>query len=55
MRCELVTQKLWKSLQSLLLTPPRRHDKVRPRFDERAVWNGILFVPSTGIQWEGLQ
>lgn len=54
MRRQLITQKLWKSLQPLLPMPPRRRGKGRPRLDDRSALNGILFVLTTGIPWEDL-
>nr|WP_115648355.1 IS5 family transposase [Chromobacterium violaceum] len=54
MRRQLVTQKLWKSLQPLLPMPLHRRSKGRPRLDDRAALNGILFVLTTGIPWEDL-
>ncbi|MBA8737422.1 IS5 family transposase [Chromobacterium violaceum] len=53
MRRQLVTQKLWKSLQRLLPLPPRRRGR-GPRLDDRAALNGMLFVLTTGIPWEDL-
>ncbi|WP_131862880.1 transposase, partial [Crenobacter luteus] len=52
MRRSVVSQKLWKSLQPLLPSPPRSRRGGRPRLDDRAALNGILFVLTTGIPWE---
>ena len=51
---KLISKKLWQSLQPLL--PPRQPlpRGGRPRFDDHAVFNGILFVLTTGIPWEDL-
>ncbi|WP_083338882.1 transposase [Chromobacterium sphagni] len=51
MKRQLVTQKLWKSLQPLLPMPPRRRSKGRPRLDDGSALNGILFALTTGIPW----
>ena len=54
MKRKVVSQKLWKSLQLLLPPPPRSRQGGRPRLDDFAVLNGILFVLTTGIPWEDL-
>ncbi|WP_435382758.1 IS5 family transposase [Crenobacter oryzisoli] len=54
MKRSVVSQKLWKSLQPLLSSPARSRRGGRPRLDDRAAMNGILFVLTTGISWEDL-
>ncbi|WP_424948500.1 IS5 family transposase [Crenobacter luteus] len=54
MKRSVVSQKLWKSLQPLLPSTPRSRRGGRPRLDDRAALNGILFVLTTGIPWEDL-
>lgn len=54
MKRKVVSQKLWKSLQPLLPTPSRSRQGGRPRLDDFAALNGILFVLTTGIPWEDL-
>ncbi|WP_115617498.1 IS5 family transposase [Chromobacterium vaccinii] len=54
MKRKVVSQKLWKSLQPLLPPPPRSRRGGRPRLDDFAALNGILFVLTTGIPWEDL-
>ncbi|MCC8397256.1 IS5 family transposase [Paraburkholderia sp. MMS20-SJTR3] len=49
-----ISESLWETLESLL--PQRRSSPKggRPRVDDRAALNGILFVLFTGIPWEDL-
>lgn len=54
MKRNIVSQKLWKSLPPLLQVLPRSRWGGRPRLDDRAALNGILFVLTTGISWEDL-
>nr|WP_139798610.1 IS5 family transposase [Andreprevotia lacus] len=54
MKRAIVSQQLWKSLQPLLPVQPRSRQGGRPRLDNRAALNGILFVLTTGIPWEDL-
>ncbi|WP_379962682.1 IS5 family transposase [Edwardsiella ictaluri] len=51
---KIISKQLWKSLQPLL--PPQQPSSRggRPRLDDYAVLNGILFVLTTGIPWEDL-
>ncbi len=51
---KLISKMLWQSLQPLL--PPRQPSLRggRPRLDDHAALNGILFVLTTGIPWEDL-
>jgi transposase len=54
MKHSVLSQKLWKSLQPLLPAAPRSRKGGRPRLDDKAALNGILFVLTTGIPWEDL-
>lgn len=54
MKRKVVSQKLWKSLQPLLPPSPRSCRGGRPRLDDFATLNGILFVLTTGIPWGDL-
>lgn len=54
MKRKVISQKLWKPLLSLLTPPARSVQGGRPRVDDFAALNGILFVLSTGIPWEDL-
>lgn len=51
---KIISNQLWKSLQPLL--PPQQPSPRggRPRLDDYAVLNGILFVLTTGSPWEDL-
>lgn len=51
---KIISNQLWTSLLPLL--PPRQPSPWggRPRLDDYAVLNGILFVLTTGIPWEDL-
>ncbi|WER45622.1 IS5 family transposase [Cupriavidus sp. WKF15] len=49
-----INNELWKALQPLLPMVEPSPKGGRPRVDDRAVLNGILFVLQTGIPWEDL-
>jgi transposase len=45
----------WAVVEPLLPKPPRREDgKGRPRVDNRAILNGILWVLRTGAPWHDM-
>lgn len=54
MKRALISQKLWDELEVLLPASKPGRNGGRPRLDDRAVFNGILFVFFTGIAWEDL-
>ena len=54
-KTKVISQKLWKPLLSLLVPPARSVQGGRPRVDDFAALNGILFVLTTGIPWEDRQ
>lgn len=49
-----ISNELWKALQPLLPVTAPSTKGGRPRVDDRAALNGILFVLHTGIPWEDL-
>jgi transposase len=49
-----ISNQLWKYLQPLLLPQQPSPRGGRPRLDDNAVLNGIMFVLTTGIPWEDL-
>ncbi|BEU74825.1 hypothetical protein MAFF211271_43800 (plasmid) [Ralstonia syzygii subsp. indonesiensis] len=49
-----ITNELWKALEPLLPVTVPSAKGGRPRVDDRAALNGILFVLQTGISWEDL-
>ncbi len=49
-----ISNELWKALQPLLPVVEPSTKGGRPRVDDRAALNGILFVLHTGIPWEDL-
>ncbi len=49
-----INNELWKALQPLLPTVEPSPKGGRPRVDDQAALNGILFVLHTGIPWEDL-
>ncbi|QOK93665.1 IS5 family transposase (plasmid) [Ralstonia pseudosolanacearum] len=49
-----ISNELWKALQPLLPVVKPSTKGGRPRVDDRAALNGILFVLHTGIPWEDL-
>jgi len=49
-----VSAALWNKIKPLLPEVTRSDKGGRPRLDDRAVLNGILFVLRTGIAWEDL-
>ena len=54
MKRPLVGHKLWQELQPLVPVVKPSPKGGRPRLDDRAAFNGILFVLFTGIAWEDL-
>ncbi len=54
MKRVMVGEKLWAELEGLIPAGKPRPKGGRPRHDDRAVFNGILFVFFTGIAWEDL-
>ena len=52
----LVSDQLWELLEPLIPPPPRAKNgrTGRPRVDDRAALNGILFVAEHGIAWKKL-
>jgi len=54
MKTHLVGPELWPFLEPLIPKPVRSSRGGRPRLDDQAVLNGILFVLATGIPWEDL-
>ncbi len=54
MKRMVISEKMWTELELLLpKSKPSPHGG-RPRLDDRAAFNGILFVLQTGIPWEDL-
>ena len=51
---ELVSDKLWKTIEPLLPDEPPKPKGGRPRVDDRAALTGIIFVLKSGIPWEML-
>lgn len=54
MKRALISQKLWQDLEPLVLAPKPSPKGGRPCCDDRAAFNGILFVLMAGIPWEDL-
>ena len=54
MRRALIGQQLWDELAPLVPEVPRSAKGGRPRLEDVAVLNGILFVLYTGITWGDL-
>ena len=54
MKRALISQKLWQDLEPLVPVCKPSPQGRRPRCDDRAAFNGILFVLMTGIPWEDL-
>ena len=52
----LVSDQLWELLEPLIPPPPpaKNGRTGRPRVDDRAALNGILFVAEHGIAWKKL-
>jgi transposase len=52
----LVSDQLWELLEPLIpLPPPAKNGRTgRPRVDDRAALEGILFVTENGIAWKKL-
>ena len=54
-RREELQDEQWAILKPLLPTPPLRSDgRGRPRCDDRAVLNGILWILRSGARWKDL-
>lgn len=51
---ELVSDKLWETVEPLLPDEPPKPKGGRPRVDDRAALAGIIFVLKSGIPWEML-
>ena len=53
---KLVSDQLWELLEPLVPPPPpaKNGRTGRPRVDDRAALNGILFVAENGIAWKKL-
>lgn len=50
-----LTDEQWAVVEPLIPRPPRRPDgRGRPRVDDRAVLNGILWILRTGAPWKDL-
>jgi len=54
MRRALIGEELWDELAPLVPVVPRSAKGGCPWLEDRAVFNGILFVLYTGIAWEDL-
>ena len=54
MKRTLISQKLWQELEPLVPAAKLSPKGGRPRLDDCAAFNGILFVLMTGIPWEEL-
>jgi len=52
----LIDDALWRRIEPLVPTPPRRRFKAmgRPRVPDRAALTGILFVLRSGLPWQML-
>ncbi|WP_426746952.1 IS5 family transposase [Myxococcus faecalis] len=53
-RRELVPDAFWRRIQPLIPARPPKPKGGRPPADDRACLRGIIFVLTTGIQWEQL-
>jgi transposase len=49
-----ISQSFWKTLEPMLPQALPSRKGGRPRVDDRAALNGIVFVLRTGIPWEDL-
>jgi transposase len=49
-----VDDTLWASLQPVLVVPKPRRKPGRPRADDRAIFNGLVWLARTGSQWKEL-
>lgn len=50
-----LTDEQWSVVQPLIPVPPKRPDgRGRPRIDDRAILNGILWIMRTGAQWKDM-
>ncbi len=54
-RREELTDEQWEIIKPLIPAPPRRTDgRGRPRVDDRAALNGILWILRSGARWKDL-
>ena len=51
---ELVSDKLWETIEPLLPDEPPKPNGGSPRVDDRAALTGIIFVLKSAIPWEML-
>ncbi len=49
-----VDDALWALLAPILLSTKRRKKPGRPRRDDRAIFDGLIFLARTGCQWAAL-
>lgn len=49
-----VDDDLWADVQPLLIVDKPRKKPGRPRHDDRALFNGLIWLARTGAQWESL-
>lgn len=50
-----LTDEQWTVVQPLIPVPPKRADgRGRPRIEDRAILNGILWIMRTGAQWKDM-
>lgn len=52
MKIRELTDRQWKVIQPII---PKQTGRGKPRADDRATLNAILYVLSTGCRWEDLQ
>jgi len=52
MKIRELSDEQWKAIQPII---PKQTGRGRPRADDRATLNAILYVLSTGCRWEDLQ
>ena len=50
-----LTDEQWTVVRPFIPVPPKRADgRGRPRIDDRAILNGILWIMRTGAQWKDM-
>ena len=52
MKIRDLTDQQWEAIQPII---PKQTGRGKPRADDRATFNAILYVLSTGCRWEDLQ